>query len=140
MSGTCLSGSCWAPATTRSTAGYGRCAEHAEQEVPVVAMKPALLCGTEGAYRRHLRRLEPRCEPCSAAHRVVSSAECRRALERKHSGAAPPPRAAARCGTTSGGKQHQRLGTPACARCKAAANTYARARNARLRAAALVSA
>lgn len=87
----------------------------------VIALKP---CGTDAAYKRHLKNGEVACEPCLTAHRIKM-----REWDRAHN--TRPSRAAAPCGTPSAYKRHLRNNETIDAPCRAASTAY----KARLRAA-----
>lgn len=63
-------------------------------------------CGTDAAYRRHLRREETPCEPCRRAN----------AERRRRTG----PQEPAGCGTRAGYRRHRDSGEAACEACRGA--------------------
>ncbi len=70
------------------------------------------ICGTDSAYRRHLRLGETPCAPCRAAHVDASVAQAKRKrLERLRS----EP-----CGTPGGFRRHRAGGEQPCGMCAAA--------------------
>lgn len=66
-------------------------------------------CGTEAAYKRHLRWNEQPCSPCREANAARQRKEARQPIQ---------------CGTRSGYRRHRRNGEEACEPCRIA-NTQA---------------
>lgn len=87
---------------------------------------PRLLesCGTEAAYRRHLRHGEEACGGCVEAHRLTV-AENR---ARRPRGPRPPLQP---CGTAAAYQRHRYAGEPACRPCLDAIAIYMAERRAR---------
>lgn len=81
-------------------------------------------CGTTGGYRRHIRRREPTCEPCRAAHRLATAARRREANPNMR------PYLAIEHGTSKGYRMELRRGLTPCDDCRAAAARH-RAENKR---------
>lgn len=69
-------------------------------------------CGTERAYRKHLRNGEATCTACRAAHR------------RYMNGPKPSEPRQARCGTRAGYTRHRRRDEKPCAACTEANRAY----------------
>lgn len=84
----------------------------------------AIGCGTERAYRIHVRRGESPCPTCLAAHEEAVDAERRRLLGEAHAAG----------GTLRGYWMHRRLGEEACVPCKRACGRASRERRERERA------
>jgi hypothetical protein len=83
--------------------------------------EPLKPCGTQAAYRRHIRRSETPCQPCKEAH----------AAERRDRYTAPssadlPPIAH---GTPKGARQHWYRKDPICKPCRDAYNAAQRKRH-----------
>lgn len=73
---------------------------------------PTNECGTNRAYRRHLRNGEATCTACRAAHR------------RYMNGPKPSEPRQARCGTRAGYTRHRRRDEKPCAACTEANRAY----------------
>jgi len=86
----------------------------------------AMGCGTERGYQTHVRRKEPVCALCRAAHDERVEANRRHLLEVAHRAG----------GTVRGYWMHRRLGEEACAGCKRAQGRKSAERRERQRAAA----
>lgn len=89
----------------------------------VITLRP---CGTDAAYKRHLRNGEVACGPCVAAHRVAIRAWDRRTNKR-------PRRELAPCGTPGAYKRHTRLKEPTDRACRDANAAYKRERRAAIK-------
>ncbi|KRV48796.1 hypothetical protein AQ490_23280 [Wenjunlia vitaminophila] len=74
---------------------------------------PRAECGTEGAWRQHVRRRE-QCQPCQAAHEHRLAADRRARLDAIHASPAG--------GSGWGVHLHRLLGERACRRCRDAQN------------------
>lgn len=85
-------------------------------------------CGTDGGYRRHLRRGESTCEPCREAHRLDTAARRRAANPEMR------PYLAIEHGTAAGYRSEVRRGVTPCDPCRLAHNR-ARAESKRAQAA-----
>ncbi|WP_329291914.1 WhiB family transcriptional regulator [Streptomyces pseudovenezuelae] len=86
----------------------------------------AMGCGTERGYQIHIRRKEPVCPLCRAAHDERVEANRRHLLEVAHRAG----------GTTRGYWMHRRLGEEACEGCKRAQGRRSAERRERQRATA----
>jgi hypothetical protein len=68
-------------------------------------------CGTPAGYRRHLRRNEPRCQPCRRAHAKAITEHRRKPWT---------PRQLKPCGTEAAYQRHIRRGERTCFKCRRA--------------------
>lgn len=85
-------------------------------------------CGTESAYRRHLRWGQPPCNACRVAHSRLQA-------RYREKGPAPEPRELRPCGTDSAYRRHLRKREVPCRLCVDAHAAEVRAWAARKRAA-----
>lgn len=85
-------------------------------------------CGTDAAYRAHIKYREVPCGQCAAAHDRETETVRRRVLRREH--ALPAG------GSVTGYNTHRRLGEPPCAHCLAAVAARSAAQRATRRLAA----
>ena len=84
------------------------------------ARKP---CGSDSAYRAHLKYKEPPCEPCTVEHARIVEQDRRRTLRRAH--ALPAG------GSVTGYSTHRKLGEEPCEACLAAVAVRSAASRAR---------
>lgn len=89
----------------------------------VMVLKP---CGTDAAYKRHLKANEKPCEPCTIAHNYAVR-EWDRATNKR------PARFLAPCGTPGAYQRHQRNGEKIDAACRKAHAKKERIRRAKIR-------
>lgn len=79
-------------------------------------------CGTDAAYKRHIRRRETACDPCKDAH----AAQLAKDRGGNHTG--KRRRTTPECGTYSGAVQHRKKGEPVDFACRRAESEYNKAR------------